>query len=353
VSSRKKKEFSIEPIAIDELRKRGIQIRDLVLYINSSCNLRCKHCYLGNTLLNKSISLNPSSIAEFVRQVTPLDRITVLGGEPLLHKGINNILECVTNSAVKDRRLTTNLTDFFYFDPGRFSKRLRIAVSLDGPDSLIHDQIRGAGTFDRTLKHIRLLLEFEYEIEITHTVTKLSLPRFSEFVELLRSIGITALNLHKISLQGNASENSELFVTPAEWITFRERLEDSSAKRTPPIQVRYPILYLDKRTYQQVMSEGQYHHHASRSFYSSSGGARIVIFPDRKIYISSELFGTSSFIGTMGEGVFRYNETPLNEFEYLSARTSEASIDHLNPAFADPSGALVPVSVSFKRSAVI
>src|SRR5205823_4881088 len=76
-------------------RRIGINPTDLVLYINSQCNLRCSHCYVGNELLNASVYYSLASILDFIADLPPLDRVTVLGGEPFYHPRLREVVEAL------------------------------------------------------------------------------------------------------------------------------------------------------------------------------------------------------------------------------------------------------------------
>ena len=76
-----------------EIERYYPNIAELVLYINSNCNLRCKHCYLGDPLLNQSLFFPTDDVCAFISEFSHLDRVTILGGEPLLHRGINRIIQ--------------------------------------------------------------------------------------------------------------------------------------------------------------------------------------------------------------------------------------------------------------------
>jgi MoaA/NifB/PqqE/SkfB family radical SAM enzyme len=245
------------------------------------------------------------------------------------------------------------LTDFFFFDYRRFvGMPLRVAVSIDGHDAATHDEIRGAGTFVRTTSNLRTLVNAGYDVEVTHTVTSRSLASFWNLVQLVKELGVRRLNLHKVSMQGNASDHRWLLVKPSEWIGFVSELTklSTSSPSQSDLQIRYPILYTTRDKLDELMKAGAYYHHALGSFYSPDRGARIVLYPDQRLYISSELFGTGSYIGRIDDGVFVYNDSPINEREFFS-KSPDLTIERLNPVFADEEHVFIPISVSYKSSA--
>lgn len=353
MTPKRTKEYSVGSDLKQRLGQRGIIVRDLVIYINSSCNLRCKHCYVGNSLLDRSVRLNLESAKNLIDEMSPLDRMTILGGEPFLYKNINEVIARSIRKEIKQRRITTNLTDFFFFDYKRFvGEPLTVAVSIDGHNSATHDEIRGVGSFARTMSNLRTLVNAGYDVEVTHTVTSRSLTSFWSLVQLVKELGVRRLNLHKISMQGNASDHRWLSVKPSEWIGFVSELTklSTSSPSQADLQIRYPILYTTRDELDALMKTGTYYHHALGSFYSPDRGARIVLYPDQRLYISSELFGTGSYIGRIDNGVFVYNDSLINEREFFS-KSPELTIEKLNPVFADEECLFIPISVSYKSNA--
>lgn len=164
------------------------------------CNLECTHCFISCGPHNRRfefISL------EAVRQV--LDESVALGvkeyyftgGEPFLNAEMPAILELtlqygpatvLTNgTVVKDewlRRLRAAE------DASLYSLELR--VSIDGFTPGENDPIRGCGTFDRTLRGVRMLLAHGFLPILTVTRTRDEqddAALFQGFVALLRGIG--------------------------------------------------------------------------------------------------------------------------------------------------------------------
>lgn len=332
-----------------KLAAHGVEPSDLVLYINSACNLRCRHCYVGNLLLSSSVRYAGEEVLEFVKSFDNIDRLTIVGGEPLLHPDINMIVSNLPYEAIGLVRLTTNLTTLSVFDYNELnSKPLTLCVSIDGDTPDLHDEIRGQGTFARTVDNVGRVLSSGYALEVTHTLTRISLHRFNEYLEFSRALGIRQLNLHRISLQGNALDNRYLKISPSEWVQFRSRLEERSAEQPMSmnsIYVRYPVLFVTRDEFADLVRCKAYHHHTEGSFYG--GGDRIVLYPDGRIYISSEAFGTESFIADISTGEFAWNYEAGNELKMF--RESNATIPSVNALQEGDENYPIVLSVSYKR----
>lgn len=337
---------------LDDLSRVGLNVADLVLYINSQCNLRCGHCYVGNALLNASHYYSYASLNNLFQNLPPLKRMTILGGEPLLHPDILLVLQSARTPQCAERRLTTNLT-FLNTAISTFLQHsdFFIAVSLDGLE-VEHEQLRGSGTFQGTVRNLVHLQQLGCRFEITHTITSDNIDRFDDFVEFARGQGFEQINLHCVTAQGNAAENKRLVVSATKWRSFVDQL---LAKTAPSgrraVRIRVPLRYATHSEYSELIASGQYHDHAHGSFYAGRGEHRIVIFPNRRVYISSEAFGSDSYIGEFSSGRFIPNTTGLSEVALAQAGTF--SVSQMNPEVAGDTSFPVALSVSYKLSASV
>jgi MoaA/NifB/PqqE/SkfB family radical SAM enzyme len=332
-------------------------IEDIVLYINSTCNLRCKHCYIGNSLLSENNIFNADDVCHFIEEFDSLSRITILGGEPLMHKGINEILRATLACRILERRVTTNLTSFFFLKRLEFrSAALTFAVSLDGHDSISHDFVRSDGSFKNTLRNVKTIINDGFDVEISHTITARNIGYFQQLVSLCKTNVIKKLNIHKMSLQGNAIDNAELYVQPKEWVEFCQRLLKLSRSNyiaSDILRVRFPVIYAKKKEFEKMVEAGEYWGHRHRSYYAANQGRRVVLYPNGRVYVSSELFGTDSHIGTIQEGKFVTNESFQSEINANYADDDPLLLSKLGAATQSDKNYPAILSVSFKRTVYI
>lgn len=130
------------------------------------CNLKCRHCYLSCSSTNKTKNfLNVDRIKKALDEVdkTKLEEIYLTGGEPLLHRDINNIIRlCIKYANVNILTNGTLIND----KKARFLRQVEIdsdyeiifRISLDHYKEHKNDEIRGKGTYKKTLNGIRSLV---------------------------------------------------------------------------------------------------------------------------------------------------------------------------------------------------
>src|SRR5829696_8580561 len=85
---------------------------NLRISVTDRCNLRCTYCMPEEvTFLDRAEILTFEEIARFVRVATTLgvDKVRLTGGEPLLRRGLQELVRLVAAiPGVRDLGLTTN-----------------------------------------------------------------------------------------------------------------------------------------------------------------------------------------------------------------------------------------------------
>lgn len=141
------------------------------------CNLECSHCFISCSPRNNKFGyLSLDTVRKFLDESIEhgVREYYFTGGEPFLNTEMVPILE-----AALDYGPATVLTNATVFKR-EWIERLRAAedastfclefrVSIDGPDSATNDPIRGAGTFDRAMQGVGLLVEHGFLPIITMT----------------------------------------------------------------------------------------------------------------------------------------------------------------------------------------
>ncbi len=212
---------------LDRSTKSGWSFRPQLISINITgrCNLRCEMCMQPRgtagdddtkTLNRRGGELSPGEWMHFVDQVASAHPAFYFsGGEPLLYKGLDQILERIKQRGMI-AAIVTNGTLL-----ERYAERLveigvdNVTVSIDGPRE-IHDVIRGVpGSFDRTIRGIEALKEARKakrasfpRLKINAVITPSSLNTINDVYATAKKLGVDEINLqHPIF---DTAENIEL-----------------------------------------------------------------------------------------------------------------------------------------------
>ncbi len=131
-----------------------------------TCNLKCRHCYLSCNPTNKTRNfLNLERIKKTINEteIKDLEEIYLTGGEPLLHRDINNIIRyCIKYANVNIITNGTLIND----KKARFLRQIEIdndyeiifRISLEHYQEQKNDEVRGRGSYRKALSGIKSLV---------------------------------------------------------------------------------------------------------------------------------------------------------------------------------------------------
>jgi molybdenum cofactor biosynthesis enzyme MoaA len=164
------------------------------------CNLECRHCFISCSPHNHSFGfLDLATVRRALDESVALGvkEYYFTGGEPFLNRDLVPILELTLRYG--PATVLTNGTVLHDAWPQRLRRAeeaslysLEFRVSIDGFTAADNDAVRGAGTFERILHGVRLLLDHGFLPIIT--VARTSDEQSDEmlvdgFVRLLRAQG--------------------------------------------------------------------------------------------------------------------------------------------------------------------
>lgn len=187
-------------------------LRYLELQITDACNLRCKHCYIGDAGHNE---LSPNAIRTALKQFEEMQglRVLITGGEPLLHGKFHKINEMLPDFFLRKILFTNGV--LLKKDLISALKVDELQVSIDGLERA-HDGIRGPGTFKRSLEAVKQALDAGFDVSISTMVHRGNLSDFDRMERLFKDMGIKDWTVDVPCLTGRLKDNSDLQVTPEE-----------------------------------------------------------------------------------------------------------------------------------------
>lgn len=193
-------------------------LRYLELQLTGRCNLKCRHCYLGDAAaLDLPLPLVFAAMEEF--DAAGGLRLLVSGGEPLLHKGFWTINERFPEYGFRSVLLTNGtLID------RDTAKRLRVQeaqVSIDGMERA-HDYLRGDGTFQKAVEAIEFFTDAGIAVSVATMVTSVNTRDFAEMAALMKSLGVREWNVDVPVPSGRVAEYVGLIPEPEEAARYLE-----------------------------------------------------------------------------------------------------------------------------------
>lgn len=180
----------------DEKLKRGESIAIIQMQYNYACNFQCTHCSIKRFQGKSDRSMTVEDVRELARQADELGlaRFVITGGEPLIFKDFDQIVE-----AIDPQKFYINVdTNGWYLDVER-AKHLkeigvdRVQLSIDNLEEEGHDEFRAhPGSFQHTMKAVQACQEAGLDLFIQTVVTKQRLysDEFIRFIEYFNQMNI-------------------------------------------------------------------------------------------------------------------------------------------------------------------
>lgn len=127
------------------------------VYLTYRCNLRCRHCFVGERL-ESALDFDPDLLRLLIDSCSAwgTSEVTFLGGEPTLYPQIFEVIRHAHDAGLIARVVTNGLTGLRRLVVSFEAETTKpvVGVSIDGSTPAIHDAVRGAGTFVRMAAHL-------------------------------------------------------------------------------------------------------------------------------------------------------------------------------------------------------
>lgn len=163
-------------------------------YTNFNCNLRCTYCVANSAPVAERPPLAWRTFRTLIDQAVALGfgQAVLTGGEPFLHHDIMAMIDHATA-----RLETVVLTNAIPLTPaalrylhGVNRDRLEFQVSLDSATPEVHDRTRGAGSWQKTMRGLRLLLDQGFRVSVRATLAGQNNGDLAALTQFLASLGI-------------------------------------------------------------------------------------------------------------------------------------------------------------------
>lgn len=190
--------FNINEIkAEDNLNfKEEPKLKFAWLELTENCNLNCVHCYgkFGKPT-NMENNLKIDEWKKVVDYLVSIDcnSIQLIGGEPLIFKDFNEILNHIHNKGIKHITVFTNATLLTDEQIRLFKEyNVKVRISLYSSREDIHDKIvQVKGSFSKTFKNIIKLKENGVNVSIAIIAMKENESTINEIKDFLEKNNLT------------------------------------------------------------------------------------------------------------------------------------------------------------------
>lgn len=190
----------------------------IYFYLTEGCNLACRHCWLAPPLQTGSKKFPVLPIDLFKKAISEaiplgLKGVKLTGGEPLLHPEITSLF-----SIIRDNDLALSMeTNGYLCSMGiaeeiAKSKNRFVSVSIDGPNSVIHDKVRGVeGSFKRAENAVKNLVKTGTPTQIIMSLMPVNKNYIEHMVSFSKNLGANSLKINIVQpvARGKMFENEK------------------------------------------------------------------------------------------------------------------------------------------------
>lgn len=190
--------------------------------LTKKCNLKCKHCYLGE--LN---NFEPSKrlIDRILEQIlsSNIMEVTLSGGECLTCKYIDYIVNTLLKNNIKITIFTNGiLLDKFINKINIENKNMLLFnVSIDG-EKESHEKIRGKGTYNITINNIKYACGKGFHVTTATVINSINYEDIDKMIVRLKGIGVEHIQLSNIIIKGRAEKS--LLISTENQKAIKEKL---------------------------------------------------------------------------------------------------------------------------------
>lgn len=199
---------SPDPIRVSLDQGVSPSLRYLELHLLHRCNLKCRHCYLGASRPNEMPLADAVGITRQFSDNGGL-RLLISGGEPLLYHDLEAYLAQTKELKIR-RVLFTNGT---LIDDGNIAwlNVDEIQFSLDGWVKG-HEQLRGKGTFSRTMKGIHAAINARIPISFSTMIHRGNMDEFEKMRQFIAATEAVEWGIDMPSITGALADHRDLTV---------------------------------------------------------------------------------------------------------------------------------------------
>jgi len=196
---------------IDQLLKfTGSQnFLSMQLDITNTCNLHCTHCYQPTN--NDGLDLPLEKWCEILNQYDALSaklhlrhHFTLSGGEPTISSLFIPFLELL-RSRFPDAGINILTNGTMISDEMVRAIKLSgadVQVSIDGPNSELHDSIRGRGNFQKAVCGIMKLRANGVHVVLQAVLSRQTVPFIPSFFDMAERLDVAMMNFTRFIPQG-------------------------------------------------------------------------------------------------------------------------------------------------------
>ncbi|HKV42296.1 MAG TPA: radical SAM protein, partial [Blastocatellia bacterium] len=200
----------------------------LMLHLLGRCNLECQHCYMeGSPFRKEELPLDAVLGAVAECKLLGIGTVYITGGEPLLYRGLDDVIRAAAEIPKLQIALCTNGTSITPRRAAFFgSLGLRSNISIDG-DEAFHDHFRRQpGAFRASERGVRMMADAGVPVTIIATISQANLHLLPAIVEWTAQSGAVRLLVQPLLKLGRGTGIADQRLSTSQMNLLFLRLSD-------------------------------------------------------------------------------------------------------------------------------
>lgn len=198
--------------------------------VTNDCNQTCIHC-LADAKCGIKTELKYEHIKRLITSLNQINQdftISFVGGEATIWSDFYKMLDSNIFKDITWKMLYTNATAL---NDARISaikeaNFYEVRVSVDSDRKEEHDDLRGLGTFDRTLKSIKMMVEVGVPVSVAAVLKQNNVDRIPKLVSFMKSVGVKIMHLVPLYMTGRGILAKEYAIDIDKQMEIREKLKN-------------------------------------------------------------------------------------------------------------------------------
>ena len=175
------------------------------ILLTNKCNLHCNFCFIDSSNNADKEELTTTEWLKFFERLKELFifDVSLSGGEIFLRNDLFVLLKRLRENLMHKITLLTNgsLITKEIANQLRKINIKNISISVDGLEEK-HDQLRGGGNFQKTIKGIQNLLSIGIEPQVSFTPMRSNYKDLGPLIDFIASLGIPIIGVNTLTPHG-------------------------------------------------------------------------------------------------------------------------------------------------------
>lgn len=184
-------------------------LEELWLHVTNACNLECSHCLVSSSP-REGRGLPTEFWGKIIDEALELGvrRFYITGGEPFVRKDLKGVLQRLADADPEKIVFLTNgtlLRNGNIKALSRYSDKVELQISLEGPNAEVNDPIRGTGSFDEVIGGIKSVVDMGVPPVVATTLMKDNIAHLPETTRLVSRLGAEYHHLFLLHRRGRSA----------------------------------------------------------------------------------------------------------------------------------------------------